>query len=91
MQRRSLGGLALSAVLAPLFAQAQAQAQSPAPGLAAGQIRAKDLIDRDIHSSDNVEIGEVEDLVIDPASGRIAWAAPIARALTGATAGSTHR
>ena len=36
-----------------------------------GQIRAKDLMDRDLRSSDDVEVGEVEDLVIDPATGRI--------------------
>lgn len=39
--------------------------------LSMGQMRAKDLMDRDVRSSDDANIGEVEDLVIDPASGRI--------------------
>jgi sporulation protein YlmC with PRC-barrel domain len=68
MERRSLAPLLLAAALAPGLARAQGAAP---PGLAPGQIRAKDLMDRDIYSSDGVEIGEVEDLVIDPASGRI--------------------
>jgi len=69
MRRRSLAPFLLAAAtLAPGLARAQGTA---APGLAPGQIRAKDLIDRDIRSSDDVEIGEIEDLVIDPASGRI--------------------
>lgn len=39
-----------------------------------GQIRAKQLMDRDVYSTDNKEIGEVEDLVIDMASGRVVTA-----------------
>jgi sporulation protein YlmC with PRC-barrel domain len=67
MERRALAPLLLAATLAPGLARAQGAAS----GLAPGHIRAKDLIDRDVRSSDDVEIGEVEDLVIDPATGRI--------------------
>jgi len=55
-------------------ALAQPQAQAPAAGataIPAGQLRAEWLIDRDVYSTDNVEVGEVEDLIIDPASGRV--------------------
>jgi sporulation protein YlmC with PRC-barrel domain len=59
---------------APLAATAQT---TPATGTQAGMqidanhIRAKQLMDRDVYTTDNTEIGEVEDLVIDPASGRV--------------------
>ncbi|MFT8245637.1 PRC-barrel domain-containing protein [Roseomonas sp. BN140053] len=75
---------------APLTASAQAPATTApgaatttpgtaataAPGLRveANQIRAKQLMDRDIYTTDNVEIGEIEDLVIDPAQGRVVLA-----------------
>ncbi|MBP0444710.1 PRC-barrel domain-containing protein [Roseomonas sp. SSH11] len=52
-------------------AMAQSSAASQASGVPAGHIRAEQLLDRDVYSTDNVEIGEVEDLVIDPAQGRI--------------------
>jgi sporulation protein YlmC with PRC-barrel domain len=43
-----------------------AAAQAPAPTqLENGQLLAKRLMDRDIYSSDDVEIGEIEDLVLD--------------------------
>jgi sporulation protein YlmC with PRC-barrel domain len=48
-----------------------AAAQAPAPATAAqsqlesGQVLATRLMDRDIYSSDDVEIGEIEDLVLD--------------------------
>ncbi|UFN48255.1 PRC-barrel domain-containing protein [Roseomonas sp. OT10] len=78
--------LLAAAVIAPMatFGPAtQAQtAQAPAtPAPTATQGRgmqidashmpAKRLIDRDVYSTDNVEIGEIEDLIIDPAQGRI--------------------
>ena len=62
------------AVLAAVPALAQGQAQSPAEGataIPAGHLRAEGLIDRDVYSTDNVEIGEVQDLIIDPAGGRV--------------------
>jgi len=65
-------GLALLA--APFAATAQT---TPATGTQAGMqidanhIRAKQLMDRDVYTTDNTEIGEVEDLVIDPATGRV--------------------
>lgn len=43
------------------------------PAAAAEQPRVKDLIDRDVYTSDNVEVGEVEDLILD-AQGRIVTA-----------------
>jgi len=70
---------ALSLVLAaPVLAQtAPSQpmtgAGTPAAGASAvaqGQIRASRLIDRDVYSADNVEVGEVEDLILD-GQGRI--------------------
>ncbi|MBV1797783.1 PRC-barrel domain-containing protein [Siccirubricoccus sp. G192] len=77
MERRSLAALLLGATAAFSLGDARAQgtpgspAAGSATGLAAGQIRAKDLIDRDLYSSDGTEIGEIEDLVIEPASGRV--------------------
>lgn len=68
----AIAGLALLAT--PLAAIAQT---APASGTQSGmrieanQIRAKQLMDRDVYTTDNTEIGEVEDLVIDPANGRI--------------------
>ncbi|MBI0432907.1 PRC-barrel domain-containing protein [Roseomonas sp. KE0001] len=61
-------------ILAASFAMALpglAFAQSGGMRIEEGQIRAKQLMDRDVYSTDNKEIGEVEDLVIDTASGRI--------------------
>ncbi|SHI99930.1 Sporulation protein YlmC, PRC-barrel domain family [Roseomonas rosea] len=71
-----LTGLAALPALAQTAAPAAAPAQGNAPAatassIPAGHIRAEQLLDRDVYSTDNVEIGEVEDLVIDPAQGRI--------------------
>lgn len=72
-------GLALLAAPPAAFAQATG-ATTAVPGaagggaitaLSAGQLRAKDLMDRDVHGSDDREVGEIDDLVIDPATGRI--------------------
>lgn len=66
--------LVAAAVLA-VVPVASVLAQQTAPGAAApaglqpGQVRAKALFDRDLYSSDGVEIGEVEDLILD-AQGR---------------------
>ncbi|MCI0755217.1 PRC-barrel domain-containing protein [Teichococcus vastitatis] len=57
-------GLALSLGLAALPATAQAPAAQPTQ-IEAGQTRAKMLLDRDVYSSDDVEIGEVEDLILN--------------------------
>ena len=72
-----LAGL-LAAPVLPQLAQAQpATTQSgsaaPAAGMTeipAGHIRAENLLDRDVYATDNVEIGEVEDLIIDQ-QGRV--------------------
>jgi len=67
----------LAALLAGLAAgPALAQTAAPAAGgsitsVPSGAVRAEQVIDRDVHSTDNVEIGEVDDLVIDLASGRV--------------------
>lgn len=53
--------LALGLAVPPALAQTT---------LPPGQVRAKALMDRDVYSSDNVEIGEIEDLLID-AEGRV--------------------
>lgn len=51
-----------------------AAAPAAAPGrLEAGQMRAKALIDRDVYSTDGVEVGEIEDLILD-AQGRVVTA-----------------
>lgn len=54
---------------------------APSPALAQGSpamqridpshLLANRLIDRDVYTTDRVEVGEVEDLVIDPSTGRI--------------------
>ena len=54
---------------------------APSPALAQGSpamqriepshLLANQLIDRDVYTTDRVEVGEVEDLVIDPSTGRI--------------------
>jgi len=87
MHRRHLTAFAIMATMAasPVFAQTTPSAPSgtgtaagggsaAAPsGLAPGQMRAKRLLDRDVYSSDGVEIGEVEDLILD-AQGRVVTA-----------------
>ncbi|WP_338665197.1 PRC-barrel domain-containing protein [Pararoseomonas sp. SCSIO 73927] len=76
--------LAAPALAQPALAQpalAQPAPAQPAPTqpagsaagmteIPAGHIRAENLIDRDVYATDNVEIGEVEDLIIDP-QGRV--------------------
>lgn len=54
-------------LLALGLAAPPALAQTAMP---AGQTRAKALIDRDVYSADDVEIGEIEDLLLD-AEGRV--------------------
>lgn len=84
MRRRHLAALAAATgFAAPAFAQTGTStgATTAVPAvngggmadrLQAGQIRAKDLMERDVRSSDDANIGEVEDLIFDPATGRIA-------------------
>ena len=60
----------LTAALAFVLGLAPVLAQTAVP---AGQTRAKALLDRDVHSADDVELGEVEDLLID-ADGRVVTA-----------------
>jgi sporulation protein YlmC with PRC-barrel domain len=64
----------LLAALAGLPSPAPAQTAGAAPGatsIPAGHIRAEQLMDRDVYTTDNVQVGEVEDLVIDPAQGQV--------------------
>jgi sporulation protein YlmC with PRC-barrel domain len=70
-----LTAAAIAALAAPVALQAQT---SPAPQnnaqgaqIDASHLRAKQLMDRDVYSTDNVEIGEIEDLIVDPANGRV--------------------
>ena len=68
--------VALAPVMQAQVAQAQTAQAQTAPAargvqIDANHLRAKDLIDRDIYTTDNVEIGEIEDLLIDPAEGRV--------------------
>ena len=85
MMRRFLMAAAfLAAGTTPMVLQAQtagAPTTTPStttPGMttqatrsSVGQMRAKQLMDRDVYTNDGTEIGEIEDLIIDPASGRI--------------------
>jgi len=75
MNRRHLTAFAITAAVTASSAFAQTTPAAPgsttAPtGLAPGQVRAKRLIDRDVYSSDGVEIGDLEDLILD-AQGRV--------------------
>lgn len=72
--------LTLAAALVLLGGAAVAQttpAMPPAGGAAVptamqpGQIRAEQLIGEDVYNAANEEIGEIEDLVIDPRSGTV--------------------
>jgi sporulation protein YlmC with PRC-barrel domain len=73
------GVAAVVAIAAPAsVALAQGTTGSPpgAPTAApptADMPRVKDLIDRDVYTSDNVEVGEIEDLILD-GQGRIVTA-----------------
>ncbi|MFH5923303.1 PRC-barrel domain-containing protein [Roseomonas xinghualingensis] len=68
-----LAGLATlsSPVLAQAPAASSSTPQAGATGVPPGHILAEELIDSDVYTADNVEIGEVEDLIIDP-QGRVA-------------------
>jgi sporulation protein YlmC with PRC-barrel domain len=71
-----LTAAALTALAAPVALQAQtpapaAQSNSRGMQIDANHLRAKQLMDRDVYSTDNVEIGEIEDLIVDPANGRV--------------------
>jgi len=74
--RRALFPTALAAALA-LFAAPAALAQATGaqtPGTqaqSAGRPQGETLRDRDVYTTDNVEIGEIEDVIIDPAQGRV--------------------
>ncbi|WP_159347873.1 PRC-barrel domain-containing protein [Roseomonas harenae] len=62
--------VALAGLSSPVSAQAPGAAPS-ATSIPAGHIRAEQLMDRDVYTTDNVEVGEVDDLVIDPAQGQV--------------------
>lgn len=61
---------AILAIMAAALAQAPVAAQGSL-AIPPGHLRAEQLLDRDVFSTDGVEIGEVEDLIIDPADGRV--------------------
>lgn len=63
----------IAAPLSIALAQAGPGGTATPPAAAADQPRVRDLIDRDVYTSDNVEVGEVEDLILD-AQGRIVTA-----------------
>jgi sporulation protein YlmC with PRC-barrel domain len=81
MRRRHLTAFAIAATATASPVLAQTTPATPGAtgsaagrgGLAPGQVRAKALLDRDVYSSDGVEIGEVEDLILD-AQGRVVTA-----------------
>jgi sporulation protein YlmC with PRC-barrel domain len=68
MQRRLLAA-GLGAAVALLASPAPGQ-EAPA-GEATAQLLARDLLDRDVRSSDGSRIGDVRDLVPDPDTGRV--------------------
>ena len=71
MRPRLLTAAAVLAVVpaASTLAQQPPSTTAPAAVVQPGQVRVKALLDRDLYSSDGVEIGEVEDLILD-AQGR---------------------
>ena len=71
MRPRLLAAAAVLAVVPAVAALAQQSpnAAAPASAVQPGQVRVKALLDRDLYSSDNVEVGEIEDVVLD-AQGR---------------------
>lgn len=64
----SLAAILLGVAL--VLSSLSAMAQDRAGGLQPGQIHAKALIDRNVYDAEGTEVGEIEDLVLDPASGR---------------------
>jgi sporulation protein YlmC with PRC-barrel domain len=68
-------GLPIAAILAGLLAGPALVLAQPAPSpllrVEAGQILAKDVMGRSVYSNDGMEIGDVKDLILDPAQGRI--------------------
>jgi sporulation protein YlmC with PRC-barrel domain len=64
---------ALATAPVALQAQTTSTTQNATRGVQidASHLRAKQLMDRDVYSTDNVEIGEIEDLIVDPANGRV--------------------
>lgn len=65
-----LASAATAFLLGGAILPAQAQGTGAAPTatqtrIESGQTRAKAIIDRDVYSSDDVEIGEVEDLILN--------------------------
>ena len=72
MRSLSLAAVAAFSLAAvPWVAIGQTAGPTAGMRIEAGQLRATQLIDRDVYTTDNIEIGEIEDLVLDPASGRI--------------------
>lgn len=75
IRKALLTAAAVAALAAPVALQAQTpttpQGTSRGMQIDANHLRAKQLMDRDIYSTDNVEIGEIEDLIVDPANGRV--------------------
>lgn len=71
MRPRLLTAAAVLAVVpaVAVLAQQSPNAAAPASALQPGQVLVKALLDRDLYSSDNVEVGEIEDVVLD-AQGR---------------------
>ncbi|MFC3124384.1 PRC-barrel domain-containing protein [Pseudoroseomonas globiformis] len=68
----AFASLALLATPLATFAQTPSSTGTRAGmQIDANHIRAKQLMDRDVYTTDDTEIGEIEDLVIDPANGHV--------------------
>jgi sporulation protein YlmC with PRC-barrel domain len=68
--RRKLLTAGLAATAATLLANPAWGREVPA-GEAKAQLLARDLLDRDVRSSDGVRIGDVRDLMLDPDTARV--------------------
>jgi sporulation protein YlmC with PRC-barrel domain len=66
--RRRLLAIGLAAIALPA---GPAAAQAPPAGESKAQLLARDLLDRDVRSSDGARIGRVRDLMLDPDSGKV--------------------
>ncbi|WP_145135203.1 PRC-barrel domain-containing protein [Roseomonas gilardii] len=66
-----LASVAAAFLAVPVPSPALAQGSPAMQRIDPSHLLANRLIDRDVYTTDRVEVGEVEDLVIDPSTGRI--------------------
>lgn len=66
-----LASAAVAFLAIPVPSPALAQGSPAMQRIDPSHLLVNRLIDRDVYTTDRVEVGEVEDLVIDPSTGRI--------------------